>query len=235
MALNILGEVDSKFIIDYLETFYESPDNCRNIVRALSVDPKAIRLLRASLNPSSPLPLQAKRVILLAHLGDYGPWIDAATARDDLSLCTEVVHLFPVWNGEVSDWLAQLSQDDPALHWPLCQAISLLDQRSLRTKQHSELTLALRRLVNESSDYSVVASAEHVLAKWGGGSRPGLPTIRNIIQVENGPAVGEDIAVGVASGPTGPLQEIPGLSAAQGNIVPALLYFRYRSHGRAIS
>ena len=166
IALSLLGESKSEFLLDNLDQLFTSPAVCLSIVKALEVDPASVNKLKTKLKTQSSLESRARTILLLAGLGNFDEWIVAANNRKDPSLVTEVIHQFRNWHSDLSQLVTQLeSKNVPALDWSLCHALWLIDYRSLRTSTRELLVDWLTARTN-SPTYLNSRSARQVLEKW---------------------------------------------------------------------
>jgi serine/threonine protein kinase/formylglycine-generating enzyme required for sulfatase activity len=167
IALSQLGQPRTQFIVENLGRVYVSPANCRNVVLALKVDPKAKSMLRTAMDLQTDIQLRARHIIVLAALDEFGPWKQAVLGQFDLSLCTEIIHQYPSWHGDLVEFVRILeAQDNKELDWTFCHAISLMDSRSFNHESRQTVVQWLQSQTS-SSPYVNVASARLVLNRWG--------------------------------------------------------------------
>ena len=167
IALSLLGQPKTAFIVEDLNQAFVNPAVCQNVIAALKRDPQAIDLLRKALETQTSIGQKARHIIVLAALGDFGPWQQAAEVRLDPSLCTEIIHQYRNWHGDLINAINSVEgKKNPILEWTFCHALSLIDIRSLNAKTFDA---AKHWLSNQtrSSFYVNLSSARMVLEKWG--------------------------------------------------------------------
>ena len=129
--------------------------------------PDAAKRLAGTLSQVTEIPARATRIILMSQLGDFSAWEVAATPAENPELGTEIIHRFSKWHANIPKLIDQLDdQRDRAWLWAPCQAISLIDKRSLNQSAVDEITKFLLDLHANSPHYTVRASAQAALRQW---------------------------------------------------------------------
>lgn len=154
IALTLMGQPKTELLIDLIDQLAVSPQVCRNLEQAFRTDPQARELIRQSLVPGQAQDQQARRIILLAHLGDWDTWRDAALDRIDPSLRTELIHSFDSWHGNLKELAKSAApQIKRRWGWTICQALTELDARSISQPARESL-VAMLELTRDASGYS---------------------------------------------------------------------------------
>jgi serine/threonine protein kinase/formylglycine-generating enzyme required for sulfatase activity len=172
VVLSQAGSTQTDFILEHLDQLYVTPDVFAATITALQRDPDAVAKLSDSIGDLDRLQKKelenySKRIILSAHLGDFGPWIRALDNKLDLSVNTEIVHTFRNWHGDlVSLCEAIENQPNEQLKWAICQAIYLVDRRSFNQHTFEKLVEVFERQVDRASDFVGYTSAQQLLKKW---------------------------------------------------------------------
>lgn len=146
VALSRNGEFQSESIVSLIGESHVSPSVCSLILYGIEEDANAIELLRQSLQRVKTPTEKAKRIILLAQLGDWDAWADASTDLVDPTLRTECIHLFPDWHGDLKKFATHLDrQVEKEWTWTVCQAILELDVRSVSQTNRQRLRVSLEK------------------------------------------------------------------------------------------
>ena len=169
VALSMLDRPKTGFVVDNLDQLFESPAVCQCILTALRQDPDAAKFLKASLeDPQSDFRSQAKRIILLAHLGEFDPWRSAIANKTDPSLRTEIVHMLPSWHGDISELLEAASQQrENEWVWTICHSIKLTDHRMFKTESVEQLQQTLNALARSTKSAAVRAGCDLAFSRLG--------------------------------------------------------------------
>ncbi|MFK7768387.1 MAG: SUMF1/EgtB/PvdO family nonheme iron enzyme [Mariniblastus sp.] len=147
VALSKNGDSQTELIISLVDDLHVSPSVCSLVVFGIQSDSNAIEQLKASLAQSKKATEKAKRIILLAHLGDWEAWEDACQNIVDPTLRTECIHLFPNWHGDLKAFAAQLDRlPEQSWNWTVCQAILELDSRSVSQVNRQRLNRSLKKI-----------------------------------------------------------------------------------------
>lgn len=153
VALAKNGEPQSEMIVSLIGESQVSPSVCMLMISAMEKDPKAVELLKESLSQAeTPLEI-SKRIILLAHLGDWSAWQEASENLVDPTVRTECIHLFANWHGDlkqIADFLDR--QAEEPWMWTVCQAIYELDVRSVGQTNRKQLRASLEKF-KEANNY----------------------------------------------------------------------------------
>ena len=166
IALSHLGHPKTEFIIENLNQVFVSPTVCQNVVAALQEDSNSIQQLLDALETQTDLKQIARSIVVLAALGDFGPWKQAVDARFNPSLSTEIIHQFKNWHGDLSNTIKLVEgQKDSSLEWTLSHALSLIDTRSMNARTR-DAALKWLSIQTQSESYINVCSARLVLERW---------------------------------------------------------------------
>ena len=147
ISLSLMGEPQTEFLLANLDRLFVNPNVCQNLVTALENDPLAIERLRDSLSrcKDSTGPV-AKRIILLAQLGEHAAWNEAAANRTDPTVATSVIHLFQDWHGDPVALAKSIrTSGNRTGDQLLFRAIAELNARSLRQFVAESLAEELNR------------------------------------------------------------------------------------------
>lgn len=146
VALSRNGESQSELIVSFIGELHVSPSVCSLILFGIEDDPMAIRQLKDSLQRAKTPIEKAKRIILLAQLGDWDAWAEASSDWADPTLRTECIHQFPDWHGDLKKLATHLDrQAEKEWTWTVCQAILELDVRSVSQTNRERLRVSLER------------------------------------------------------------------------------------------
>lgn len=167
LALSELGEFQTEYIVSHLEDVFLSPARCNSIVRGLAGDKSAIQLLTQSFNDSTNIKQKAIRAILLFYLGEPEPLINAVQNRADPNLRTEIIHLFPTWHANLERLVEQLEPyQSERWIWVICQALSMIDRRSLQEGETEVAGQLLRNLQSMTKYHIVFTNCVRTLSAW---------------------------------------------------------------------
>ena len=156
LTLAIVGHRQSAFLIERLDQVYVSPESCGNLLTALQHDNASRQQLLDSLATSTLSTEQAaRRIILLAFLGELSPWQRAAANRNNPTLATEVVHLLPKWHGQLDQLIDHVEAErEPASYWLALRGLGEIDSRSLSQSTVERLVARLQGRLQRSGIFN---------------------------------------------------------------------------------
>ena len=147
IALASIDSFHTELIIDRMDDLYVSSDVCQNLLFALKRDSSAVRLLTESLAAAQRPEQQARRIILLAHLGQWEAWQAAARRLADPTVRTAIIHQYKNWHGDLNSLAPVIEiHKHEDWSWTLCAALCEIDRRSLDQPTSQALFDALSRL-----------------------------------------------------------------------------------------
>jgi formylglycine-generating enzyme required for sulfatase activity/tRNA A-37 threonylcarbamoyl transferase component Bud32 len=189
IALTISGHSYADFLIDHLDDIYLSPARCQTLVTALSADSMAPELLIESLH-SHTLPREkAIRLILLSCLGHQEEIIKEIDNSRDPNVRTEVIHLFPSWHDRLPRFIEKLAPyQSQRWIWVYCQAIGLIDHRSLTEAEIRTVYDWTRSVYTNTPFHVVKTNCRQTFTRWNleVPTNGGIPAAADWIQSESG-------------------------------------------------
>ena len=149
VALAKSGDLQTELVVSLIDDLHVSPSVCALVLLGIEDDPNSIVQLQASLLRSVQPIEKAKRIILLAHLGNWDSWAAASQNLVDPTLRTECIHLFPKWHGDLKSFANQMDKiHEPPWSWTVCQAILELDSRSVSQVNQEQLSRSLEKFTD---------------------------------------------------------------------------------------
>lgn len=153
IALATVGNLNTDLLVDSIDDVFVSPDVCNNLIFAFQFDDASAGLLARSLAEVRTPEQCARRIILLAHLGNFDPWQEAASDHHDPTIRTELIHHYANWHGNVRDISdALLERRHESWAWTLCEVLCEIDPRSLDQPTLQVISDHLRQL-SDAKDY----------------------------------------------------------------------------------
>lgn len=168
VALSFDSPPAAEFVLERVDRLFTSPEVCKIVLAALRNHTDPIPLLQASLDQTNSVDGKAKRIIMLAQFGEWGEWQKATSPTANPEIRTAIVHGFADWHGDISGLVDTLKDGltDKWL-WTVCQAIALIDQRSLNQDSVDDVVRFLQDVFQQTHHYGARASAEAALKRWG--------------------------------------------------------------------
>ena len=165
LALSLLGQHETQFIVEQIQHFAETPTTCRTIVQAIAGDSQAIPILKESLAQQTDHHARAKRILLLAALGDFENWRQATENYRDPSLNTAITHALPNWYNDLNDLGRRLQQQQLDLCVDsFALGVAILDTRQITNPEIQKLDAFFRQRAEKNTSYAAVATAELAVA-----------------------------------------------------------------------
>ena len=159
VTLSTHGKGQLEILVELIDQVKASPEVCNVIQVGLASAPDAREQLIRSFNAlqkkeddQDAVPAMARRIILLAGLGQWAEWRRAAENRQNPTLMTEVIHAFADWHPDLTPFTNSVETRiaEPWV-WTVLAALNQIAPESLTTpKKNSvnELTAKVNRLQN---------------------------------------------------------------------------------------
>jgi len=165
IAISTKGHFKTKFIIDNMDGVFESPTVCKCILAAIKNDPLSLSILRDSINTCKSTKGKAKRIVLLAHLGDLEPWKVATDNFEDPTLKSEITQVFANWHGDLGILAVQFGErSNERWIWSFCESLCFIDNRRL----NSSSQIAIKKFLSagiKSKNYNVAKFSQIAISR----------------------------------------------------------------------
>ena len=167
LALSILRDLKTDYLIKHLNQVFLSPARCNAIVQSLSLDPDSSSLLVDDFKQTNNVRQKAMRAILLLYLGQPKMFVEAVNNEKDPNLRTEIIDVFPQWHANLEILADQIdTYKSSRWIWVICQALGKVDRRSLQEEEIDAMYQWLRAVHEETEHYVVYTNSERAIVQW---------------------------------------------------------------------